>query len=93
MRRPRLVTVIPLSTTEPLHIEPYHYLLRGNPVPGSDARAVWAKCDLVASVSVERLDRRKVARGHYAVGYVSLEQVRAMRVCAAISLGLELRQG
>jgi uncharacterized protein YifN (PemK superfamily) len=90
MRRPGLVTVIPLSTTAPLRVEAYHYLLRGNPVPGSDAEAVWAKCDLVATVSVARLDRKKVSRGQYAVGNVSMEQVRAMRRCAAISLGLEL---
>jgi len=90
MRRPGLVTVIPLSTTAPIRIEPYHYLLQGNPVPGSDAQAVWAKCDLVATVSVVRLDRKKIARGCYSVGYVSMEQVRAMRCRAAISLGLEL---
>jgi uncharacterized protein YifN (PemK superfamily) len=90
MRRPGLVTVIPLSTTPPRFVEAYHYLLHGNPVPGSDAEGVWAKCDLVATVSVERLDRKKVGRGKYDVGYVSMEQVRAMRRCAAISLGLEL---
>lgn len=90
MRRPGLVTVIPLSTTAPLKIEPYHYLLEGNPVPGSGAERVWAKCDLVATVSVERLDRKKVSRGNYAVGYVSMDRVRAMRRCAAISFGLEL---
>ena len=90
MRRPGLVTVIPLSTTAPLHMEDYHYLLHGNPVPGSDAKVVWAKCDLVATVSIERLDRKKVGRGRYAVGHVSMELVRAMRRCAAISLGLEL---
>jgi uncharacterized protein YifN (PemK superfamily) len=90
VRRPGLVTVIPLSTTAPIDIEAYHYLLRGNPVPGSSATAVWAKCDLVATVATERLDRKKVGRGHYAVGFVSLEQVRAMRRCAAMSLGLEL---
>lgn len=90
LRRPGLVTVIPLSTTPPLYVEAYHYLLHGNPVPGSEAEAVWAKCDLIATVSIERLDRKKVSRGHYAVGYVSMEQVRAMRRCAAISPGLEL---
>jgi uncharacterized protein YifN (PemK superfamily) len=90
MRRPGLVTVIPLSTTAPRPVEAYHHLLHGNPVPGSDAEAVWAKCDLIATVSVERLDRKRISRGNYAVGRVSMEQVRAMRRCAAISLGLEL---
>jgi uncharacterized protein YifN (PemK superfamily) len=90
MRRPGLVTVIPLSATTPLHVEAYHYRLHGNPVPGSDAEIVWAKCDLVATVSVERLDRKKIGRGQYAAGHVAMEQVRAMRRCAAISFGLEL---
>jgi len=60
-------------------------------VPGSDADAVWAKCDLLATVSVERLDRKKIGRGRYVVGYVSMDQVRAMRNCAAISFGLEIK--
>jgi uncharacterized protein YifN (PemK superfamily) len=73
-------------------VKAHHYLLQGNPVPGSDADAVWAKCDLAATVSDERLDRKKVSRGNYAVGYVSMAQVRAMRRCAALSLGLELSE-
>lgn len=90
LRRPGLVSVVPLSTTAPLDVEPYHYLLHGSPVPGSGAEAVWAKCDLVATVSLERLDRKKVGRGKYVVGHVAMEHVRAMRRCVAISLGLEL---
>jgi uncharacterized protein YifN (PemK superfamily) len=89
LRRIGLVTVIPPSTTAPLPLEQYHYQLRGNPVPGSNAEIIWAKCDLVATVSTARLDRKKVGRGHYAAGYVSMDQVREMRRCAAISLGLE----
>lgn len=90
LRRPGLVSVIPLSTSTPDPIEPYHYKLMGNPVPGSDATEVWAKCDMVATVSIKRLDRVKVERGRYDRGAVSMEQVRAMRRCAALSLGLDL---
>lgn len=88
-RRAGLVTVIPLSTTAPLPIEQYHYRLRGNPIPGKEVGEIWAKCDLVTTVSLARLDRKKIARGQFAVGYVSMQQVREMRRCAAISFGLE----
>ena len=53
--RPRLCMVVPLSTTPPLPIRPYHYKLAGSPF-SHDPSEVWAKCDLVASVSIERLD-------------------------------------
>jgi uncharacterized protein YifN (PemK superfamily) len=89
-RRIGLITVIPLSTTAPLPVQQYHYRLHGNPIPGSNIETVWAKCDLVATVSLARLDRKRVARGQFTVGYVSMEQVRAMRRCAAISFGLEM---
>jgi uncharacterized protein YifN (PemK superfamily) len=86
--RPGLFTVIPLSTTPPNPVCRYHYKLSGNPIPGESAE-VWAKCDLVATVSIVRLDRIKIARGNYQVGYVSIDQVREMRHCACHSLGVE----
>jgi len=88
LRRPGLVTVVPLSTTAPDPVAPYHYLLTGNPVPGEGAKEVWAKCDLVTSVRAERLDRFKIDRGNYQMGHVSMEQVRVIRYRVALSLGL-----
>ena len=92
LRRTGLIAVVPLSTTAPSPIEPYHYLLRGNPVPGSTAEQTWAKCDLVASVSVERLDRFKIGRGLYDCGRISSEQVWAIKCCVAMSLGVDIKQ-
>lgn len=89
MRRPGLVSVVPLSTTAPEPIEPYHYRLIGNPVPGSSAGEVWAKCDMLATVSVTRLDRIKIERGRYEIGHVSMDQVRAIRLAVALSLGFD----
>jgi uncharacterized protein YifN (PemK superfamily) len=89
MRRPGLVTVVPLSTTAPRPVCDYHHRLTGNPIPGDSATEVWAKCDLVATVSIERLDRIRLGRGRYEVGHVGMEQVRAMRRCAARSFGIE----
>jgi uncharacterized protein YifN (PemK superfamily) len=90
LKRPGLVTVVPLSTTLPTPVERYHYKLKGNPVPGSKATEVWAKCDLVATVSVERLDRVEFARRQYRIGNVSPDQVRAMRRAVLWSLGIDL---
>jgi uncharacterized protein YifN (PemK superfamily) len=90
LRRPGLVTVIPLSTTPPNPVERYHYRLTGNPVPGSDAAEVWAKCDLIATVCIERLDRVKFGRRQYEIGRVGPDQVRRMRLAALASLGIDL---
>ncbi len=90
LRRPNLLAVVPLSTTPPDPIAPYHYRLSGNPVPGSDATEVWAKCDMLATVRLERLDRFRIERGRYEIGYVSMEQVRAIRACVALSIGLDV---
>ena len=89
LNRPGITTVVPLSTTAPEVVQDYHYLLNGNPVPGDPATEVWAKCDMVAVVRRERLDRIKLGRGNYVTGSVSMEQVRAIRRGVARSLGIE----
>lgn len=90
LARPGLVTVVPLSTTVPDPVRSYHYKLQGNPVPGSTAAETWAKCDLFATVSLQRLDRVKVARGEYRVGAVAMEQVKAIRRACLFALGIDL---
>lgn len=87
--RPGLVSVVPLSTTAPAPVQPYHYRLVGNPIPGSPSTEVWAKCDLVATVRLERLDRVKVGRGDYQSVNVSMDQVRAIRRAIILSLGFD----
>lgn len=52
----KLVTVVPLSTTAPGRIEDYHHKLEKNLRIDGDAEAeVWAKCDMLYTVSLERL--------------------------------------
>jgi uncharacterized protein YifN (PemK superfamily) len=89
LRRPGLCTIIPLSTTAPDPIEPYHYKLAASPFP-HEPELAWAKCDMVATVSVLRLDRVKLGRGKYQIYYVSMDTVRAMRRCACLSFGIDL---
>lgn len=54
----RLCTVVPLSTTAPAPALAWHVLLTQNPLPGTPiGTAVWAKCDMLYTVSFERLDK------------------------------------
>lgn len=56
-RNRRLVTIIPLSTTAPTVPQPYHHELSQDPRPGATAMcSVWAKCDMVYTVSLGRLE-------------------------------------
>lgn len=53
----KLVTVVPLSTTPPEKMEAHHHLLSENPKPGERKDTdVWAKCDMVYTLSTDRLD-------------------------------------
>jgi uncharacterized protein YifN (PemK superfamily) len=88
-RRGDLATIVPLSTTTPRNIEPWNVevtLIRPLPAP-FDSLQCWAACDLVASVSVQRLDRFKPRKPRYGK--------RGMWVTSAVSKGdLErVRQG
>ena len=53
-----LVTIVPLSTTEPNPLQNYHYAMPVNPLPDKKS-SCWAKCDMVYTVSIHRLDRYK----------------------------------
>lgn len=56
-----LCTVVPLSTTSPHPVEMWHVALQHYPL-GSD-RQVWAKCDMLYTVSFERLQWPHTKRG------------------------------
>lgn len=97
-RRDNLVTVIPLSTTAPDGIESYHYEIEFSrllPKP-FDAKIMWAKCDMVATVARTRLDRFKdpaKARGSqhkFVTGQLSDEQLILIRRGMLHALGLSV---
>lgn len=52
----RLCTVVPLSTTDPHPVEAWHYLLP-LAIPGWASAECWSKCDMLATVSFDRLDK------------------------------------
>ncbi len=92
-RNSRLVTVVPLSTTAPDPVESHHYRLRQNPLPGASSATVWAKCDMLAVVSIERLDLVRTPRGpdhrrRYLHLQLEQDEFDALRRGVASALGL-----
>lgn len=89
----KLVTVVPLSASEPSVVSGYHYELSYDPRPGGDSmRSIWVKADMIYTVSLERLDMHYMAtrRGGRQVIQVKLpdsDMVAIMR-CVAFALGL-----
>lgn len=53
----RLCTVIPLSTTTPKIIKPWHVALKNGSISASaETETIWAKCDMIYTVSFDRLE-------------------------------------
>jgi mRNA interferase MazF len=58
-RSSQLATVVPISSTPPSPIEPWHYQLPQGAYPPARG-PVWVKADVLATVALSRLDRVKV---------------------------------
>lgn len=63
--RRRLCTVVPISSTSPEVEFEWHHLLRENPLISDGTRQLWVKCDMIYTVSFDRLDKvhRKTRKG------------------------------
>jgi uncharacterized protein YifN (PemK superfamily) len=88
-----LVTVVPLSTTAPARVEDYHHKLERNlRVDGDPNAEVWVKCDMLYTVSLERLSlyyTRSRRGGRQTVQmYVSTADFHAIQAAVAAALGL-----
>lgn len=88
IERHRLYAVVPLSQTEPDPFQPFHVHFPHTPVPG-ERGPCWAPCDMVMSVSVERLDRKKVGRGAYRVACIKQAELDAILAGVKYSLGIK----
>jgi len=91
--RNNLVAVVPLSTTPPNPALPHHCSITlAPPLPKPfDNPQVWAKCDMLATVSLARLDRFRVrtsAGRIYVTGSVSAGQLRDIRCAILQGLGM-----
>lgn len=87
----KLVTVVPLSTTKPHAIQTHHHELSVNPLPDKKTTVCWAKCDMVATVSISRLDRiktRTTTGRNYIVGKVPPADFQAVKQCVVAALHL-----
>jgi mRNA interferase MazF len=94
IERPRLVTVVPLSTTAPNPVENYHVKLSSVlPHNEGDDVVVWAKCDMVFSASFNRLnpwwrDKSKLGKRVYIPVLLTAEEMMEIRHGVIHSLGL-----
>lgn len=88
----RLCTVLPISATQPEHEEDWHYLLRKNPMPSDGLKQLWVKCDMIYTVSFERLDKlhTKTRRGgrEYIVPKLDAQELAAVISCLKAYLPL-----
>ncbi len=83
----QLCIVVPLSTTPPQETKNYHVRLASDKYAFLNNKQVWAKCDMVSHVSLNRLDRLKVF-GVYQTPAILDEDLQMIRkgVCKAIGL-------
>lgn len=95
--RTNLVGVVPLSTTPPNPVCAFHCRVAISSMPRSiQARAteVWAKCDMVYTFGLQRLDRFKAGKDKgtgkrlYETGQLTGEEVDAVRRCMAAAFGI-----
>lgn len=86
-RRPSLCTVVPLSSVTPDPVEPYHHRLSPGAYPPARSD-MWAKCDMLATVSLARLDRVKTGKRQYATFELAEVELQAIRDCVKTALGL-----
>jgi len=90
----QLCTVVPLSSVVPLPIESHHHRLDPMSLPGSLRHVeTWAKCDMVTTVSLARLDRVADGRGpgnvrKYVTVKISEEDFSSIRKGILSAVGL-----
>jgi len=90
-RTTQLATVVPLSSTPPSPPQPWHHQCAATAYPPARG-PIWAKCDMLATVGLARLDRVRV-RGtgggwQYQVFQVPASDLAAILVGVKAALGL-----
>lgn len=86
--RDKLAMIVPLSTTAPDHPQPFQVRLSRNYHPNEPEHLpVWAKCDLVCSVSFARLDRFDLGNRRFIAPKASAADLAAVRQGILAALG------
>lgn len=93
----QLVTIVPLSTVEPIPFEKYHHEMEADSLPHPLClKRSWAKCDLVSTVAFWRLDRVKAGKDPasgkriYVSHVVSAKDLKAIQQAILHVLGLKM---
>ena len=95
--RAKLVTVVPLSTVEPLPVKPYHYKIPRNSMPmlkNFQENESWVKGDMIYTVGFHRLEliqlgkRNSAGKREYFKNKLSREQMRLIYQCVLYGLNL-----
>lgn len=84
----KLCIVVPISSTPPNEVRPYHYKLPKGLVPNEKYEEAWLKGDLIVSVACHRLDRFKVGFRQYVAPMVPVEVLREARRCVLHATGM-----
>jgi uncharacterized protein YifN (PemK superfamily) len=89
-------TVVPLSGTEPNRIMDHHHPMSAESLPDRIAAKGlwWAKCDMIETVSLARLDRPQEGRHpdgrrRYSSKCVTAQDLQAIQKCMLYNLCLE----
>jgi uncharacterized protein YifN (PemK superfamily) len=97
-RRGRLVTVVPLSKTEPSPAMPYHHVMdhrsfRDLPISFGQGVTRWAKCDYIATVSLDRCvdpsHRENFSDRRYVKVKAIAADILAIEKCVLWALGID----
>jgi uncharacterized protein YifN (PemK superfamily) len=92
LNRPGLCTVVPISTTPPHTVAPYHVKLDKDPAPNASGADAWVKCDMLMTVSFDRLTAPFFGKAHGKRNYqnilVSDKELEAIRWGVIHALGL-----
>jgi uncharacterized protein YifN (PemK superfamily) len=88
-----LVTVVPISTVEPMPLQNVHHELSENPLPNKAGTRSWVKCDMVSTVGLYRLDRIKDGKNpdgsrRYIVPRVSAADFTAIQAAVRAALNV-----
>lgn len=86
--RSEIVTIVPLSTTAPRETVAYAVLLSKDYSPLSvSSKQVWAKCDMLLSVSRQRLTSYKIGRRKYHTPEATGDDLKRVREGVKAALG------
>jgi mRNA interferase MazF len=95
-RRTGLCTIVPLSTTDPEHVESHHCKITiTKKMPDQyPKQECWAKCDIIHTVSFERLNKPhqkdELGKRTYLDREISPEDLLKIRRCICAGIGIKL---